>query len=207
MATGGSAAKETVFEARARFFAINGFGADGGYDDVWADAQLGPFAYRVRNLPARARALRTHDLHHLVTGYPTDWRGEAQISAWELGGGLGRPGYAWIIALFGLLTGLLAIPGATWRAFLRGRRSANLYDETNVDAWLTRPLAALKNALHVPPSDARPRARLTDALAFAALAVVAAAFGVLASPVLAALVAHGELSRSWPAACPLACHV
>jgi ubiquinone biosynthesis protein Coq4 len=30
--------------------------------------------------------VRLHDLHHLVTGYPTDWKGELEISAWEIAG-------------------------------------------------------------------------------------------------------------------------
>src|SRR4029079_2157900 len=111
----------SVRTARTRFFASNGFPIDGGYDDAWADAQFGPVAYRVPNLPARSRALRIHDLHHLVTGYTTSWRGEAAISAWELGSGWGRHWYAWVIALFGFFTGLVAQPQATLAAFARGR--------------------------------------------------------------------------------------
>lgn len=183
----------TVRAARARFFDENGFGSDGGYAAAWGDAELGPFHYRVPNHRARSRALRTHDLHHIATGYPTDWGGEAEISAWELGGGLGREPYAWVIALFGVLTGLLARPLATWRAFVRGRRSANLYGAPDVEAWLDRPLASLTRHLRVPPAAARLRAHPYDVGAFAAVAGGAALFGVVAAPFVVGFVAAGEL--------------
>ena len=193
----------TVRDARRRFFAASGFAPDGGYDDAWADAELGPFAYRVPNLPARAAALRVHDLHHLVTGYPTDWRGEAQISAWELGSGFGRYPYAWIIAIFGLLTGVLAMPAETLRAFVRGRRSRrNLYDFASIDAWLDRPLSELQSALAVPsqPGPARP----SDVARFGMLATASLLFGALALPVLAVLWAMG-VARAWASCDRSAC--
>lgn len=187
----------TVREARRRFFAASGFAPDGGYDDEWADAELGPFAYRVPNLPARAAALRVHDLHHLVTGYPTDWKGEAQISAWELGSGWGRYPYAWIIAIFGLLTGVLAMPGATLRAFARGRRSrGNLYGFGSIDGWLDRPLSELDAALEVPRR--APAVRPADIARFGLLAAASLLFGALVLPVLALLWVMG-VGRAWAA--------
>ena len=97
-------------DARQRFFVSYGIGDDGDYDAPWQEAQFGPLRYRVPNGPWRARVLRRHDLHHLVTGYAADWRGESQISAWELGAGLGPFSYAWVIALWGLFVGLLLWP-------------------------------------------------------------------------------------------------
>src|ERR1700742_1732678 len=32
----------TMREARDRYFAVNGFGANGGYDDAWVDFKIGP---------------------------------------------------------------------------------------------------------------------------------------------------------------------
>lgn len=199
----GTTAAPTVREARRRFFAANGFAPDGGYDDDWADAEFGPLAYRVPNLRARGEALRVHDLHHLVTGYSTDWRGEAQISAWELGSGWGRYPYAWIIALFGFVSGLLGLPADTLRAFVRGRRSrGNLYDAESIDPWLDRPLPELERALRVP-TDPGP-ARASDLLWFGLLATASLLFGLIAAPGLLALWTMGELRRlrdGW--VCPL----
>ncbi|MCB9594677.1 MAG: hypothetical protein H6719_18300 [Sandaracinaceae bacterium] len=195
-------ATTTLREARRRFFATNGFGADGGYDAPWVDATFGPFAYRLPNLRARARALRIHDLHHLVTGYATDWRGEAEISAWELGSGWGRYPYAWMIAIFGVLTGLLAQPRATWAAFARGRRSANLYPRRDVEPLMDRPLSEVARELHVPPSGAKHAVRLGDAGAFAITSITAIAFGFVAAPFVSGFVALGEMRRATRGGCP-----
>jgi hypothetical protein len=183
----------TVRAARSRFFAQNGFAADGGYDDAWADAEFGPIAYRVPNLRARASALRIHDLHHLVTGYATSWRGEAEISAWELGSGWGRHAYAWVIALFGLFTGLLTQPMTTLIAFARGRRSANLYDRDSVDEVLDLPLSELERTLHVPAS---VKVAPIDLAHFVSTAFVAIAFGAVAIPFVVLFVIAGETRRA-----------
>ena len=76
---------------------------------------------------ARRRAVGVHDLHHVLTGYGTDWTGEFQISAWELASGCGPYGAGWLFALTGTLSGLLFAPQKTLAAFRRGRRSSNLY--------------------------------------------------------------------------------
>ena len=39
------------------------------------------------NTDSRKRAVPLHDLHHILTGYKTDWMGEAEIGAWELRAG------------------------------------------------------------------------------------------------------------------------
>jgi len=193
----------TVREARQRFFQMNGFGLDGGYDDEWAEAEFGPVVYRVPNIRSRARALRIHDLHHLATGYATDWRGEAEISAWELGSGWGRHPYAWIIALFGFMTGLLTQPRLTFAAFFRGRNSSNLYGRNDVVAELDRPLSALVKELHVPDGDSAPPPSAGDVVRLAATSAAALAFGVLSLPFVAFAVFLGEARRGLdPSGCP-----
>jgi hypothetical protein len=39
------------------------------------------------NTQARIRAVRYHDLHHVVTDYETNWKGESEIGAWEVATG------------------------------------------------------------------------------------------------------------------------
>ncbi len=191
----------TVGAARAAFFRANGFPADGGYEDEFAEADFGPLRYRVPNTRARGRALMVHDLHHVATGYPTDWRGEAEISAWELGSRLGvtHP-YAWITVLFGVFTGILGHLGATFRAFTRGRRSENLYGERFDPEWLKRRLSTLRAELSV--SEEPPRPRFVDALLFAGWSVLALAFGVVALPFVALSVL--DAARRQLAVCPFA---
>lgn len=191
--------------ARQRFFAREGFAADGGYDEPWAEASFGPVPYAVPNPPTRAAALRVHDLHHVLTDHGTSWREESEISAWELGsGGAGRYPYAWFIALFGLFVGLVALPVATWRAFLRGRGSSNLYRERSIVPWLPRSVAEARASLRVRTTPAAPS--LGAALSFlgwSTLALAASAAFVLGSPVLVALALLRRLKAL--ATCPLSC--
>jgi len=117
----------TMREALARYFAVNQFGDDGGYNDAWVDFKLGPVPFPFPNTPARIRALRYHDLHHILTDYDTDTRGEFEISAWELGAGCRDFTAAWVLNLGGLAAGLFVAPARVFRAFVRGRRTSSLY--------------------------------------------------------------------------------
>ena len=187
----------TLRQARQAFFHASGFPADGGYDDEVAEADFGLVRYRVKNGPLRREALKLHDLHHLATGYGTDWRGEAEISAWELASGFGRQPYAWIVMLWGLFTGLVMHPEATFRAFVRGRGSRNLYGRRFDASWLDRSVAELRAHLRVGPER---EARLDDLVAFAAWSLAAVAYGLLALPATVLTIAWALVPR-----CPLRC--
>ena len=132
----------TLRDDRRRFFQREGLPLDGGYQDTWFEAGVGPIRYRIRNFPHRADALMRHDLHHVLTGYPTDWRGEVRINAWELGAGIGNHLWGAIIMLSGFFIGIVLVPVDTFRAFVRGRRSTNLYSiPLPIDALSSRSSA------------------------------------------------------------------
>lgn len=114
-------------EARDRYFLENGFGEDGGYNDAWVNFKIGPVPLPFPNTDGRLRAVRYHDLHHVLTGYHTDYLGELEIAAWELGAGCKDFYAAWHLNLTGAGSGALFIPRRTFRAFVRGRRSQSLY--------------------------------------------------------------------------------
>ena len=80
----------TLRDARRIYFHANGFGEEGGYDDAWVDFKLGPIPMPFPNPPARVRAVKYHDLHHVLTDYDTDTIGEFEIAAWEVAAGCGR---------------------------------------------------------------------------------------------------------------------
>jgi len=187
----------TLRQARLEFFQAAGFPLDGGYDDDFSEAEFGPVLYRVRNTEARREALERHDLHHLVTGYATDWKGEAEISAWELASGFGRTPYAWIIMLWGLFTGLVGNLGPTFEAFVRGRGSTNLYTEDIDDTLLNSTVEDLRARLRV-----RPQGELSvDVLVgFAAWSVAALAWGLVAIPAVALYVLSASTPRCF--SCP-----
>ena len=175
-------------EARARYFRENGFGEDGGYAERWVKVRLGPLPFAFPNTQARVRAVRYHDLHHVVTGYATDLVGEAEIGAWEIASGCAGFAAAWILNLYALTLGLATDAGATWRAFLRGRRTRNLYradyDESLLAARVGDVRAQL--GLDAAPGAATPNDRLAFAAwAAASIALAAATLALPAGIVLA----------------------
>ena len=115
-----------VREARAEYFAVNGF-SEASYRDRWAWAPIGPLPIPIWNPPARQRAVVLHDLHHVATGYGTTWAGEAEIGAWEIAAGCGNYAVAWLYNAFAFAFGIVAHPRRTYRAFVRGRHSRSLY--------------------------------------------------------------------------------
>lgn len=88
--------------------------------------KLGPLPVPIPNPPARHRALKLHDLHHVLTGYGTDWPGEFEISGWEVGAGLGGDAVAWTFCTGGTLAGLFRCPRRTVQAYVRGRQCRSL---------------------------------------------------------------------------------
>jgi len=176
-------------EARARYFESNGFGRDGGYSKRWVALELGPLRLIFPNTAGRVRAVRRHDLHHVLTGYSTTATGEAEIGAWEIAAGCGRFAAAWALDLWALAYGVAIAPGAMWRAFRRGRRSRSLYRAELDEGLLERPVAEMRRRLGIP--ERPPPARPSDAAAFAAW--VAAAW-LWAAGTLALLLAPPALA-------------
>jgi hypothetical protein len=101
----------TLREARDQHFARNGF-SEAQYTARFARFRLGRFSLWLPNTRGRARALPCHDLHHVLTEYPTTWRGEAEMAAWELASGCGRHLTVWLINLSAALLGLVLAPAA-----------------------------------------------------------------------------------------------
>lgn len=110
------------------YFETNGFGDRGGYDNPTLTFKiLDRFPVTVPNTQARKRAVFLHDLHHLVTDYATDFRGECQIAGFEFGGGMGPylAGWAYNASAFGM--GLIICPRLVKAAFYRGCNAKTLY--------------------------------------------------------------------------------
>ena len=133
-------------EARSRFFAKNGFSED-QYGDRIVKLMFGPCPFWFPNTRSRQRAVRLHDLHHVLTEYGTSWTGEAEISAWELASGCRDYAAAWVLNGLGLLMGLAIAPRRTVLAFLRGRRTRNLYGNEVSDALLDERVGVLRERL------------------------------------------------------------
>ena len=117
----------SVLEARRALLSDAGLGEDGGYGARWVRVETRPFAVYFPNTARRVEAAKRHDLHHIATGYGVDWVGEAEIAAWELAGGCGGYGWAWLLDAGALAIGLIIAPRRTLRAMQKGRKSRNLY--------------------------------------------------------------------------------
>lgn len=137
----------TLRDARTEYFRFNGFGEDGGYGDKWVDFKLGPIPFPFPNTPARVKAVRYHDLHHVMTGYQTDFLGELEISAWEVGSHCADMVAAWVLNLGGFAAGMMLAPRRTFAAFVRGRRTKNLYRHAYDDALLGRTVGDVRAEL------------------------------------------------------------
>lgn len=174
----------TMRAVRDQYFQDNGFGADGGYSAKWVDFKLGPIPMPFPNTPGRVRAVRYHDLHHIVTGYTTTTLGEFEISAWEIGAGCKGYVVPWQLNLAGLTAGTVSIPRRTFRAFVRGRRSHSLYG-LDYEELLDRTLGDVAAQIGAGEPD---EARASDVALFAA-AMIAGLVSGLAS--LAALLVAG----------------
>jgi len=73
-------------EARDLYFKANGFSVEGYSASTFTLKLLGiPFTFP--STANRKKALPLHDFHHILTGYGTNWIGEAEIGAWELRAG------------------------------------------------------------------------------------------------------------------------
>lgn len=165
----------TVREARDRYFAVNGFGPNGGYDDAWVDFKLGPIPLPFPNTKGRIEAVQFHDVHHILTGFDTNASGEFEISAWEIGAGCGDMITAWVINIGGLASGAVSSPRKTFRAFVRGRRERTTYGE-NIDEVLEMTVAEARAKF--APTDKMPTATAADAALFAVATIAGVAIGV-----------------------------
>jgi hypothetical protein len=150
----------TLGEARARYFELNGFGDDGGYEERWIKVKVWRIPIWLPNTAGRVKAVKLHDLHHVLTEYPTTWCGEAEISAWEIGaGGLKRYYAGWLLDLMNVAQGLVVNPKGVYRGFMRGRSNLNLFALEFKDEMLDENVGDYRHRLRLdsPPIPARSR--------------------------------------------------
>jgi len=180
----------TLKNALTRYFEENGFGPDGGYDASWVTGKFGPVPFAFPNLDARVRAVRFHDLHHIVTGYHTDSAGEGEISAWEIASGCETFWAAWLLNLSGMTMLFLVAPRRIFHAFVRGRHSDNLYRREYDSALLASSVREIRHQLL--SDDETTPARIQDRVAFGlwfavGICTTLAPLGILLAALVAAV--------------------
>lgn len=164
----------TMREARQQYFTRWGFD-DRGYTEPWVHLKLGPVPFAFPNTATRQACVPMHDLHHVLTEYPATYRGEAQIGAWEVASGCRQYTAAWVLNLGCLGYGALLFPKATFRAFVRGRRGANLYRDGFREELLDERVRDLRRRLRVDAATGPTTPR--EVAAFAAWLAVAWTLG------------------------------
>jgi len=121
---------QTVNQSLELYFVKENLGKDGGLNEAWGRIKVWKFYIPIPNTNARKKALVFHDIHHIVTGYDGDWRGEVSIAAWEIASGCGKYWVAWYLNLGGMGVGLFIYPQLVFKAFIKGKRTENLYHHT-----------------------------------------------------------------------------
>lgn len=110
---------------------------NGGYHLKWFKIKVGMLYIPFPNTKARIVAVKLHDIHHIITGYEANLKGEAEIGAWEIASGCGNYLIAWILNFGAFFYGMFLFPRFLFRAFMRGRLSkTNLYYNTRYDETL-----------------------------------------------------------------------
>lgn len=186
----------TLGQARDRYLAREGLSVE-TYAEDWAEVRVGPLPLRFPNLEVRKRVLPLHDLHHALTGYNATWIGEAEIAAWELGGGLGEHWIGYVLDLSTLSWAVWITPRRVWRAFVRGRHTRNLYREptpVKPDLW-QRNLRDTKRKLRLDVPDEELRATMADRIALSGwylLAVPMSLLGLMTLPLMLAVGVWGN---------------
>lgn len=149
----------TLAEARAEYFRRSGFPQDGGYNRRWIKVKVWRIPIWLPNTAGRVAAVKLHDLHHVLTEYPTTWRGEAEISAWEVSsGGLRKFWAGWWLDLMNVAQGLVVNPRGVYRGFMRGRQTSNLFGTEFNDELLQSLVGECRHKLQLEKPASRPSA-------------------------------------------------
>ena len=108
-------------DARDLFLRESGLDAS-GYEAPDFVVRVGPVTLRFPN----PGLLPYHDLHHVITGYRGDFRGEAEISAFELRAG-GATILIRLLCIGALAMAVFVAPLRVLRAWRRARGARSLY--------------------------------------------------------------------------------
>lgn len=117
----------TLKEALPIFFAKYHF-SEKDYTASTFIIKFGPVSFPLPNTEARKKAVPFHDLHHIITDFRADMRGECQIAAWEIASGCGKYYVAWFLNILAFYFGpflFLSSMFQGWKSGLHTR--TNLY--------------------------------------------------------------------------------
>ncbi len=165
---------------------------DGGQSDSSVKVEMtAKIHLYIPNFDARRKAVLKHDVHHLVTGYPSTLKGEAEIAAWEIGSGCANYWAALVINSQGMLMGLIMFPLATYKAYLKGQRTTNLYKDRFSEAeFLNMEIEDLQKALKLADYQEGKRAGFREIISFLGASLFCVFIAVLSLVLLPFLILY-----------------
>lgn len=117
---------QTVQQLIQEFHKKNNFGEDGGINEKFAWIKFGFFSLPMPNFESRKNNVYLHDIHHIVTGNNTTWKGESAVSSWEVAsGGWDKLYVPWLLTLWAMGLGVLFYTTTTLNAFKKGLTMKN----------------------------------------------------------------------------------
>ena len=143
----------SVRDGRDQYFEENGCSLESYRAPTFAIRFAGVLL-RLPNTRRRQVVVPFHDLHHVATGFGTDFIGEAEQGAWELGAGCRWP-QAYFLNSMASILGLFIDPRRVWRGFTYGLAGRTLYLQgyefpRDYDALLVLSLTELRERLGIP---------------------------------------------------------
>ena len=154
---------------------------DGGQSSSYVRIKLAKkvFIY-FPNFDARRKAVIKHDVHHIATGYTSTFKGETEISAWEIASGCRHYWVAWVLDMQAVMMGMLFNPAGVYRAFVKGRRTKNLYRDVFTDEQLMdMSLFVIKENMLLNSYSEKKKGSFIDLLLFILLLLFGALYSVL----------------------------
>lgn len=172
-----------------KFYIDYHLGEDGGIHLRYVTLEITSFlTIYIPNWDNRRKAVLRHDIHHLLTGYKSELLGEFEIAAWEIGSGCMHYFAAYLLNSGGLLAGILIYPRHTFKAFVLGCHSTNLYNLNISDSELKNAsISELKRQIGLDPmpSIAKPKIKELCRLIFhLKLSIILGLIIFLCSPIL-----------------------
>ena len=192
---------KTIRELLPEFYKEYDLGADGGSNISSVKIEVTKnFTLYIPNFKARRKAVIKHDIHHIVTGYRSTFKGETEIGAWEIGSGCKHYWAAWVLNASGVMTGLLFNLWGVLKSFARGRRTINLYyDTVSTEEALNMKLSELEKCLLLDKFPKNTKPSFVDLILFAIFAFFGLIYSVLSLlllPFILVYTAYIKLSRS-----------
>jgi hypothetical protein len=181
------------------FYRQYGLGDDGGQSSSYVKIEFTKsFSLYFPNFDARRKAVFKHDVHHIVTGYTSTFKGETEISAWEIASGCRHYWVAWVLDLHAMVIGILFNPAGVYKAFIKGRHTYNLYRDDFADEKLMdMSLHEIKEHLLLDNYYGKKNGTAIDFLLFLLTIVAGAVYSILSLVLLPFVLLYTLFIISW----------